>query len=118
MMVKKLSAVGNSLGLIIERPILELLDISKDIPLEVTTDKRSLIIRPMRKAPLMDRALAAADRLMDAHVKTPFADAQVIVIENERQLPGDRSLDDVNVVLFTGNDQGRRGFIPQAAGVA
>ena len=53
-----------------------------------------------------------------ASVKTSFADAQVIVIENERQLPGDGSLDDVNVVLFTGNDQGRRGFIPQAAGVA
>ena len=28
-MIKKLSAVGNSLGLIIERPILELLDITK-----------------------------------------------------------------------------------------
>jgi len=53
-----------------------------------------------------------------ASVKTSFADAQVIVIENKRQLPGDGSLDDVNVVLFTGNDQGRRGFIPHAAGVA
>ncbi len=40
MMVKKLSAVGNSLGLIIERPILELLDITKDTPLEVRTDGR------------------------------------------------------------------------------
>ena len=29
-MIKKLSAVGNSLALIIERPILELLDITKD----------------------------------------------------------------------------------------
>jgi len=37
MMVKKLSAVGNSLGLIIERPILELLDITKDTPLEIRT---------------------------------------------------------------------------------
>jgi len=46
MMVKKLSAVGNSLGLIIERPILELLDISKETLLEVTTDGESLIIRP------------------------------------------------------------------------
>src|SRR5690606_4001573 len=38
MMVKKLSAIGNSLGFIIERPILELLDITKDTPLEVRTD--------------------------------------------------------------------------------
>jgi len=67
MMVKKLSAVGNSLGLIIDRPILELLDIDKDTPLEVRTDGEALIIRPVKKAPLLDRALSAADRLMDAH---------------------------------------------------
>lgn len=70
MMIKKLSAVGNSLGLIIERPILELLDITKDTPLEVRTDGEALIISPVRKAPLVDRSLAAADRLMDAHEET------------------------------------------------
>ena len=70
MMVKKLSAVGNSLGLIIERPILDLLDLNKDTALEITTDGEALIIRPVRKGPLMDRALAAADRLMDAHEET------------------------------------------------
>jgi len=47
-------------------------------------------------------------------VKTSFAEAQVIIIENKRQLPGDGTLEDVNVVLFTGNEQGRRGFIPPA----
>jgi ElaB/YqjD/DUF883 family membrane-anchored ribosome-binding protein len=52
------------------------------------------------------------------NVKTSFAETQVIIIENSHQLPGDGTLSDVNVVLFTGNDQGRRGFIPQAAGVA
>ncbi|MCL2779159.1 MAG: AbrB/MazE/SpoVT family DNA-binding domain-containing protein [Polyangiaceae bacterium] len=70
MMVKKLSAVGNSLGLIIERPILELLDINKDTPLEVRTDGQALIIRPVKKATVMDRALAAADELMGAHDET------------------------------------------------
>ena len=69
-MMKKLSTVGNSLGLIIERPILELLDITKDTPLEVKTDGEALIIRPIRTAPLMDRALSTADRLMDAHEET------------------------------------------------
>jgi antitoxin component of MazEF toxin-antitoxin module len=66
-MIKKLSVLGDSLGIIIERPILELLDISADTPLEVKTDGEALIIRPVRKAALLDRALAAADRLMDAH---------------------------------------------------
>ena len=51
-------------------------------------------------------------------VKTSFAETQVIIIENSHQLPGDGTLSDVNVVLFTGNDQGRHRFIPQAAGVA
>jgi hypothetical protein len=46
-------------------------------------------------------------------VKTSFAEAQVIIIENSKQLPSDRAMVDVNVMLFTGNDQGRRGFIPQ-----
>lgn len=69
-MVKKLSAVGNSLGLIIERPILELLNITKDTPLEIKTDGEALIIRPVREASQMDRVLAAADEIMDAHEET------------------------------------------------
>ncbi|MBK6463020.1 MAG: hypothetical protein IPF92_18735 [Myxococcales bacterium] len=51
-------------------------------------------------------------------VKASFIDAQVIIIENSHQLPGDGTLDGVKVELFTGNDQGRRGFIPQAGGAA
>ncbi len=49
-------------------------------------------------------------------VKSSFGDAQVIIIENRRQLPSDGAISDVNVVLFTGNDQGRRGFIPSPGG--
>jgi hypothetical protein len=51
-------------------------------------------------------------------VKAFFADAQVIIIENSHQLPGDGVLDGVKVELFTGNDEGRRGFIPQAGDAA
>jgi len=49
-------------------------------------------------------------------MKTSFAEAQVIIIENSRQLPGDGALDGVKVELFTGNDLGRRGFIPREIG--
>ncbi|HGA3012669.1 TPA: hypothetical protein ACIR5C_001810 [Pseudomonas aeruginosa] len=45
-------------------------------------------------------------------VKSSFIDAQVIIIENSHQLPGDGTLDGVKVELFTGNEQGRMGFIP------
>jgi hypothetical protein len=51
-------------------------------------------------------------------VKKSFVSAQVVIIENSKQLPAGDELGDVNVVLFTGNDQGRRGFIPQRADVA
>jgi antitoxin component of MazEF toxin-antitoxin module len=68
-MIKKLTAVGNSLGLIIEKPILELLDIDKDTPLEVRTDGEALIIRPQRKN-RSARVEAAAERMMAAHDET------------------------------------------------
>lgn len=45
-------------------------------------------------------------------VKSSFIDAQVIIIENSHQLPGDETLDGVKVELFTGNEHGRMGFIP------
>ena len=47
-MRKKLSAVGNSFGLVIEKPILELLNIDRDTELEITTDGSRLIIEPVK----------------------------------------------------------------------
>ncbi len=68
-MVKKLTAIGNSLGLIIERPILDLLDIDKETPLEVRTDGEALIIRPVRDK-RSARVKAAAERAMSKHEET------------------------------------------------
>jgi len=51
-------------------------------------------------------------------VKAFFSEMQVIIIENSKQLPDYDMIRDVNVVLFTGNDQGRYGFIPKSTGVA
>jgi hypothetical protein len=44
--LKTLSAVGNSFALLLDRPILELLGISRDTPLEISTDGVRLIITP------------------------------------------------------------------------
>jgi antitoxin component of MazEF toxin-antitoxin module len=68
-MIKRLTAIGNSLGLIIDRPILELLDIDKETPLEVRTDGEMLIIRPQRRN-RSARLNTAAERMMDAHDET------------------------------------------------
>lgn len=56
LMRKNLSAIGNSLGLVIEKPILELLGITRDTELEVTTDGTRLIVEPVR-APKVKRSL-------------------------------------------------------------
>jgi antitoxin MazE len=65
-MEKTLSAIGNSLGLIIERPILDLLNIDKDTRLEIRTDGEALIIRPIREG-RRARVQRATERLMDRH---------------------------------------------------
>ena len=46
--MKKLTKHGNSLALVIERPILDLLKIDSDTPLEVSTDGDVLLVRPQR----------------------------------------------------------------------
>ena len=47
-MVKNLIKHGNSWALIIDRPILELLKIDYDTPLELVTDGDVLVIHPKR----------------------------------------------------------------------
>jgi antitoxin MazE len=67
-MKKKLSTIGNSLGIVIEKPILELLDIDRETELEMTTDGQRLIIEPIRQR--RKRLLASAKKVMDAHDQT------------------------------------------------
>lgn len=45
-MIKRLTRHGNSLALVIDRPVLDLLDIGADTLLEIRTDGHSLIITP------------------------------------------------------------------------
>lgn len=47
-MVKKLTKHGNSLALVIDRPILDLLKIDPETPLDISTDGRQLIVRPAK----------------------------------------------------------------------
>ena len=47
-MVKKLTKHGNSLALVIDRPILDLLKIDPETLLDVSTDGKQLIIAPSK----------------------------------------------------------------------
>jgi antitoxin component of MazEF toxin-antitoxin module len=46
--MKKLTKHGNSLALVIEKPILDLLKMDADTPLEISTDGDVLLVRPQR----------------------------------------------------------------------
>ena len=47
-MVKKLTKHGNSLALVIDKAVLELLKIDADTPLDISTDGDILFITPVR----------------------------------------------------------------------
>jgi len=68
-MRKKLTAIGNSLGIVIEKPILELLDIDRDTELDMKTDGDRLVLVPIRKG-RRQRVKEAMDHVMDRHADT------------------------------------------------
>lgn len=54
-MTKTLIKHGNSLALVIDKPILELLRIDPETPLELTTDGNRLLVSPVRDRKRQDR---------------------------------------------------------------
>lgn len=70
-MVKRLQVIGNSSGLIIDKPILELLRITAQTDLDVSTDGERLIITPIRKDDSRRRRIAGAQsRTLAKHEAT------------------------------------------------
>lgn len=67
--IKKLTPVGNSLAVLIDKSILELLNITPDTPLEISTDGVNLLIRPVRKGHA-GRVQAAHKAVMKDHERT------------------------------------------------
>jgi antitoxin MazE len=47
-MIKKLTRHGNSLALVLERGVLDILNIDAETPLDISTDGEVLIISPIR----------------------------------------------------------------------
>jgi antitoxin component of MazEF toxin-antitoxin module len=62
-MTKTLIRHGNSLALVIDKPILEMLDISADTPLEVTTDGDSLLVSPVRDKARQKKLRASLEKI-------------------------------------------------------
>jgi len=64
-MVKMLTKHGNSLALLIEKPILELLGADSDTPFDVTTDGQALVVTPV-KDPKRHRKFTSALKKVNA----------------------------------------------------
>ena len=69
-MIKRLTTHGNSSALVIERPILELLNIGPDTLLEIATDGKNLIVSPVKNSAREKKFKAALQKLHRLHGKT------------------------------------------------
>jgi antitoxin MazE len=47
-MIKKLTKHGNSYAMVIDKPILELIQATSETPFEIISDGRSLVLTPVR----------------------------------------------------------------------
>ncbi len=64
-MHKTLIKHGNSLALVIDKPILEMLQITADTPLELTTNGDAILITPVRDKRQQRRLRASLDKIND-----------------------------------------------------
>ncbi|HPJ40444.1 MAG TPA: AbrB/MazE/SpoVT family DNA-binding domain-containing protein [Spirochaetota bacterium] len=69
-MIKTLVQHGNSSALIIEKPIMELLNITPDTPLEIITDGKNLIISPVQDEERMKKLDKSLEKVNAKHRDT------------------------------------------------
>jgi antitoxin component of MazEF toxin-antitoxin module len=69
-MIKKMVSHGNSAALIIDKPILELLNIDMDTLLEISTDGKNLIISPVKDKNREKKFRAALEKVNRKHGRT------------------------------------------------
>ncbi|MEZ6066764.1 MAG: AbrB/MazE/SpoVT family DNA-binding domain-containing protein [Planctomycetaceae bacterium] len=62
-MNKTLIKHGNSLALVIDKPILEMLQITAETPLELTTNGDAILIRPIRDKRRQRQLQASLDKI-------------------------------------------------------
>jgi len=63
MMIKKLTKLGNSHAVLIDRAVLDLLKIDVDTPIELTTNGNQLILSPIRDDDRFKKALVETNEL-------------------------------------------------------
>ena len=66
-MQKRLTKIGNSLGIVLVRPLLERLGIDADTDLELSSDGSVILIAPVRTKRRDAKLKRVADRVFDAY---------------------------------------------------
>lgn len=69
-MIKKLIQHGNSSALIIDKPIMELLNIDFETPLELSTDGKNIIISPVKDKSRLDKLNKSLNKINNRHSST------------------------------------------------
>lgn len=68
-MIKKLTSQGNSAALILDRPIMELMEIDKDSFVKVTLSGRRLIIEPLSDEERADKIQEIQQKVMSKNAE-------------------------------------------------
>ncbi len=69
-MIKKLTTHGNSMALVIEKAILDLLHITPKTSLEISTDGKNIVISPIHGAGHKKTFKSALEKVNKKHGKT------------------------------------------------
>ena len=69
-MIKKLTKHGNSMALVIDRSVLDLLNIDDETPLEISTDGSVLVISPVRDEARVARFREALEKVNRRYGRT------------------------------------------------
>ncbi|MDA8410655.1 MAG: AbrB/MazE/SpoVT family DNA-binding domain-containing protein [Treponema sp.] len=69
-MIKKLIQHGNSAALILDKPILDLLNLNLDSTLEITTDGKNLIISPQSDDKKEQDIIASLEKINAKYART------------------------------------------------
>jgi antitoxin MazE len=69
-MVKRLQPIGHSFGVIIDRPLLEVLGINRDTLIEISTDGKALTLRPVDESSHKARVRKSTARMSKIHHET------------------------------------------------
>lgn len=69
-MIKTLTRHGNSYALVIDKPILDLLKIDPETPLEITTDGHSLTVTPAQNRGKTEKLAAASKTMHGKYAET------------------------------------------------